>query len=322
MAELSVAIAGCGAAGNVHLACWNNLVGVRIAAVCDIDGMAAARTAAQYEGAAAFTSVSDMLKSQRFDIVDVCTPAAQHVETAAAALRAGAHVLCEKPLAVTANDARAIVQLAQERERLLMTAFTHRFHPPVLFAKEMVDNDDIGRVTMFRCRFSGYFEGAEGSALSDPDQSGGGALLDTAINGIDLFRYFCGEAASITGRLMQVNPDLRVEDAAALLIEGETGALGVVEASWSQPGGRNVVEIYGTAGACIVDYDTGVLRYLTADQPFYQHREEGGPNRFERQVAHFADAVRGLQPLLVTGEDGLRAVELCEEVYRQNRRNL
>ena len=65
MADLNIAVVGCGAAGNVHLACWNNLVGVRIAAVCDIDGMAAAKTAAQYEGTAAFTSLRDMLKSQR-----------------------------------------------------------------------------------------------------------------------------------------------------------------------------------------------------------------------------------------------------------------
>ncbi len=316
MAEIKIGVVGCGAAGNVHLACWSQLVGVRVAAVCDTDGVNVARTAGQYAGAAAYADVGDMLRNEALDIVDVCTPAVSHAEVASAALRAGAHVLCEKPLTPTAAEARALVQLAKERERLLMTAFTHRFHPPVVFAKEMVDNDDIGRITMFRCRFSGYFEEAETSALSDPKQSGGGALLDTAINGIDLFRHFCGEVAHITGKTQRVNPELQVEDTVALLLEGESGALGVVEASWSQPGGRNVLELYGTAGACIVDYDTGQLRYLTADQPYYQQREEGGPNRFERQIAHFADAVRGLQPLLVTGEDGLRAVELCEEVYR------
>ncbi len=319
MAELNIAVVGCGAAGGVHLACWNNLVGVRIAAVCDADGNAAARAAAQYNGAAAFTGVGDMLASQRFDIVDVCTGAARHFDIASRALKAGANVVCDKPLALTSDSARALVLLAQERERLLLTAFPHRFHPPLLFAKELVDSDDIGRVTMFRCRFSGYLaEEAEANDSDDTDNPRVGALLDTASSGIDLFRYFCGEAASVTGRIAHVNPEVKVEDTVAVLLTGESGALGVVEVSWSQPGGRSVVEIYGTAGACIVDYDTGLIRYLTADQPFYQNREEGGPNRYERLIAHFADAVRGLQPLLVTGDDGLRAIELCEEVYRQN----
>ena len=320
MAELNVGVIGCGAAGSVHLACWNNLVGVRIAAICDADGNAAARAAAQYDGASAFTNLRDLLQSGRFDIIDICTPAIQHLEAVSSALRAGANVLCDKPLALRSEDARALVRLAHERERLLMTAFPHRFHPPLLFAKELVDNDDIGRVTMFRCRFSGYMEAAGVDEQGAAEQSGVGALLDTASSGIDLFRYFCGEAAHIEGRVAHVNPNIKVEDTAALLLTGEGGALGVVEVSWSQPGGRSVVEIYGTAGACLVDYDTGLIRYLTADQPFYQNREEGGPNRYERLIAHFADAVRGLQPPLVTGEDGLRALELCEAVYRQNER--
>lgn len=321
MAELSVAVVGCGGAGQVHLACWSNLSGVKIAAVCDVNGHVAARTAAEYEGAAAYTDVAAMLESGPFDVVDVCTSPDQHFTVAEAALRARANVLCEKPLTLQTDEARALVQLAHERERLLMTAFCHRFHPPLLFAKELVDNDDIGRPTMFRCRFSGYFEGVEQSGQADATLSGGGVLMDVAIHGIDLFRYLCGEVKRIDGRLQTLNPHLNVEDEALLLLEGESGALGAVEASWSQPGGRNVVELYGTAGACLVDYDTGLLRIFTADQPLYQQREESGPNRFEREIAHFADAVRGLQPLVVTGEDGLRALELCEEVYRQNGRD-
>jgi predicted dehydrogenase len=258
-----------------------------------------------------------MLGMEPFDIVDVCTPADRHFEIAEAALRSGANVLCEKPLTPTVEQARALVRLAAERERLLMTAFCHRFHPPILFARELIENDDLGRPAMFRCRFSGLWEEAEARNTADTTTPGGGILLETAIHGIDLFRYLVGEVATISGRVRTTNPDLNVADTAALLLESEGGALGVVEASWSTPGGRSTVEIYGTAGACIVDYDTGSLRYLTADQPIWRHHDEGGPNRFEREIAHFADAVRGLQPLAVTGEDGLRAVELCVEAARQ-----
>ncbi len=318
MAELTVAVVGCGAQGNVHLACWSNLSGVRIVAVCDTDGITAARTAAQYEGTAAFTGVYDLLVMQPFDIVDVCTPAAAQYEVTAADLQTGANVLCETPFTADTAQARRLAQLASERERLLMPGFCHRFHPPILFASDLLANDDLGRPSMFRCRFSGLRLDLEERGLKQAKGMAEGALFETAIHGVDLFRALCGEAHSATGKTMATNPDLRVEDTVGLVLQSDN-ALGVVETSWSSPGGRNAVEVYGTAGACLIDYDLGTLRYLTADQPVWRSHDVGGPNRFEREIAHFADAVRGLQPLLISGEDGVRAVELCTEVYRQNR---
>jgi predicted dehydrogenase len=319
MAELTVALVGCGAVGGVHLACWSNLIGVRIAAICDVDGLAAARLAASAPGAAAFTSVRDLLGGEAFDIVDVCTPAAAQFEVVASALQAGANVLCETPFTGDPAQANRLVQLAVERERLLMPGFCHRFHPPILFAQEMRENDDLGHVAMFRCRFSGLRGDLEARRLTGDAPDGPGALLETAIHGIDLYRAFCGDATKAAGQLVTINPELVVEDTVAVAL-GSPSAAGVVEAGWSLPGGRNVIEIYGTAGACLIDYDTGTLRYLTADQPVWRAHDESGPNRFEREIAHFADAVRGLQPLAVTGEDGARAVEICAEIARQNGR--
>jgi predicted dehydrogenase len=311
MAELSVAVVGCGPAGQVHLQCWAVQTGVQIAAVCDTDGLLAARTAASYPGAAAFTDTQAMLNGMTFDIVDVCVPPGQHAAIVETALRAGAHVLCEKPLALDPNQARALAQLASDRERLLSVMFCHRFHPPVLFLKELLDNDDIGTPAMFRFRLSGFWVQAE------EKNAGIDVLWDTAIHGLDLFRALCGEVSSLTMEKSRINLSLSLDDTVVILLRSERGAIGVLEASWSTPGGRSVLELYGSAGACIVDYDTGTLRYLTADQPFWQTREEGGPNRFERQIAHFADAVRGLQPLLVTGEDGAVAVALCADLTQR-----
>ncbi len=317
MAELTVALIGCGGVGSIHLACWENLSGVRVAAVCDLNGQAAAEAARRFPGCAAFTAVADLLAGGPFDIVDVCTTPDAQFAAAQAALQAGGNVLCETPLTGNIAAAQTLVQLAAQRERLLMTGFCHRFHPPLLFAKDLLDNDELGRITMFRCRFSGLRPDLADLAAY-PENVTTGALLESAIHGIDLFRYFCGEAFAISGGLVTLTPGLPVEDSVALVLQGE-GALGVVEAGWSSPGGRNVVEIYGTAGACLVDYDTGALRYLTADQPVWRVHDEGGPNRFEREIAHFADAVRGLQPLVVTGEDGARAVELCAQLAQTNR---
>lgn len=317
MSELTVAVAGCGRAGVLHLASWAALTGVRVAAVCDRDGPLVARTLAHYPGAAAFQDCSAMLSGARYDIVDICLPPGDHFAAASSALRTGANVLCEKPLTTTVEDANTLVQLAKERERLLGCAFCHRFHPPVVFAKELIENDDLGRPAMFRCRFSGYY--ASESTLADPERTGGrGVLLDTGIHAIDLFRYLMGEVDQVSGTLARVNAQMHAEDTAALWLRSSSGAVGVIETSWSTPGGRSALEIYGTAGACVVDYDEGTLRYITADHRVWRNHDAGGPNRFERQVAQFADAVRGLQPLMITGEDGARAVELCMRVYDGN----
>jgi len=313
MSELNVAVVGCGAAGGVHLRCWRNLNGVRAVTVCDTNGVAAAHLAESFEGVAAFQDLKAMFKAGNFDIVDVCTPAESQFEVVRAALNAGVHVLCETPFTSNGNQADTLLRLAESRERLLTPAFCHRFHPPVIFARELIENDELGQLTMFRSRFSGYWEDAAGEAQATARICG--ALRLTSIHSIDLFRYLCGDVKSATGRLKLSNPDLKVEDTVALLLESAAGCLGVVETSWSSPGGRTVLEIYGTAGACIIDYDAGTLRYLTADHPVWQHHDEGGPNRFERQIASFADQVRGLQPPVTTAADGAAAASICDTIY-------
>jgi predicted dehydrogenase len=318
MGDIRVAVVGCGGIGTVHLERWAQVSGVSLAAVCDADAGAAARAADTY-GAASFADWRDAVASD-VDIVDVCTPPNRHAEVALGALDASKHVLCEKPLARTAAEARTIVDRAAARDRLLMTAFCHRFHPPILLAKELIDGGDLGRIVMFRNRFSGHFAGVEDRWFSNPEVAGGGALLDTAIHSIDLFRFLVGEVANADGRIATFNDRLSVEDSAVVVLAAESGAIGVVEASWATPGGRNVVEIYGTAGTCFVDYDSGQVSYRTLDMAFAETREVGGPDRFLREVSHFADAVRGLVPLAVTGHDGLRANEIAEETYASARR--
>jgi predicted dehydrogenase len=185
----------------------------------------------------------------------------------------------------------------------------------VLFARELIQNDDLGRMIMFRSRFSGRFANIDEHWFSQPEVSGGGVLMDTAVHSIDLFRCLVGEVRSAAGKITRINPKLAVEDSAVLALESESGAIGVVESSWSTPGGTNVLELYGTAGACIVDYDTGSVRYMTAEMSVWETREVAGPDRFEREIGHFADAVRGIQDLEVNGEDGVKASEIVAAVY-------
>jgi predicted dehydrogenase len=312
MAELSVAIIGCEGVGALHLAGWAQQSGARVSAVCDRDGVTAARAAARFEDSSAFTNYRDLLTAGPFDIVDICEPVDAQFEIAKAALQARANVLCEAPFTGSVESATALTELAAARERLLMPAFFLRFEPSLWFLHELIENDDLGRPTMFRCRLSGDY----GMPRLAPAS---GALLNTALHGLDLFRFFCGEVTSVSGRTATIHPDSEAEDTVAIVLNGNA-TVGVVEASWNPIGAQSALEVYGTAGACLVDLTTGTLRYTTADQPIWQHRDEIGPSRVERMIAHFADVVRGLQTPLVTANDAVRALELCAEVARRNER--
>lgn len=303
--ELTVAVAGCKEIGQLHMRCWAILSGARITAVFDEDGDAAAKAAAQ-TGAAAFTDYGAMLRGGTFDIIDVCAELDQRHPIAEAALQAGANVIVEAPSTGDPLRARGLAALATSRERLVMPTFSLRLHPLLVFARELVEDDHLGSLTMFRCR------------VGSPVTSGrNGVLLDGALHGIDLFRAFCGEVRHISGRTTSVMSAEGNANYAAIALQSDH-VIGTVEATANPADRRTVVELTGTAGACIVDFEQATARYITADQPVWQTRDEGGPGRNERALAHFADAVRGLQPLLITADDGARAVELCQEVALQN----
>ncbi|MBM3500346.1 MAG: Gfo/Idh/MocA family oxidoreductase, partial [Armatimonadetes bacterium] len=232
-------------------------------------------------------------------------------------LQGGAHVICEKPLADTPPNAFAITEAAEASGKLLMTAFCHRFHPPVARLKQLIDEGALGMIGMFRNRFAGPFKGIEDVWFSKLEVSGGGCLMDTSVHSVDLFRFLIGEVKRAQGAVTLLNENLApgVEDTAAMLLQSKSGAIGVLEASWTLQGGVNVVEVYGTEGVAEIHYWDGFpSRYKTVAMEGWEPLPEEG-DRFVGELTHFARAVRGEAPLAVTGHDGLRAVEVIYEAY-------
>ncbi|HLH79985.1 MAG TPA: Gfo/Idh/MocA family oxidoreductase [Chthonomonas sp.] len=305
-----VAILGCGAAGKAHLERWLTLAGVEVVALCDTDVAKVAPLAEQIPNCAAFTRLDDTLRNANYDIVDVCLPAPAQFEAVSAALKARAHVVCEIPFTASVTQAIELVRIAEMQERLLMPLFTQRFHPPCLFLQDLMANDDIGRPLMFRCRFgSSAGELAELGVLGSPGD-GCASFIATALHAIDLFRVFCGEVRKGVGRWRDKtgSPYAML----ALLLESEL-TLGTIEIMVAPPAGKSALEVYGSAGAAVLDYEEGVLHFTTADHPLWYSRREEGRDRLERALSHFSEAVFGLQMLEVRGEDGVRALQVLEE---------
>lgn len=313
---LRVGLIGAGGIGRTHLASYERVREAQIVAIVDIDEETA-RTAAQRVGAQAFRDVEQMLHHVEVDAVDICTPPSAHLEVASLAIEHGLHVLCEKPLAHQPNAARQMVRAAEEKGVKLMTAFCHRFHPPIVALKRLIELGELGEVVMFRNRFAVPLKGVEERWFSDKEVAGGGVLMDTSVHSIDLFRFLVGEVARVQAVTRQTNPAIReVEDTAIALLSTADNRMGVVEASWVLAAGFNVVEVYGTEGAAMVHYWDGFKsRYKTNKMDDWQPLDESGPDRFAGEIQHFVDACLGRTELQVTGYDGLRAVEIVYEAY-------
>ena len=309
-----IGVIGTGGISYCHLGAYAADERVRLVGMADVDLDRAHRAASEF-AARAYGDYVEMLDAERPDAVSICTPPLAHKAPALEAIKRRINVFCEKPLAYSAADAREMVEAARERGALLMTAFCHRFHEPVVKAKALLARGRLGRVLMYRNRFGGRIP-MEGRWFGEKAVAGGGALLDTSIHSVDLFRFLVGEVAEVSALTDTLAQRVDVEDSAAVLLRSRDGAIGVIEASWSTPFGVNSIEIYGERGAAIVDYDQNRLRYRAEGMKRWRAVKPKGPDRFTLEVRHLVDCVRGESQPQITGEDGLKAQLIIEAAYR------
>lgn len=312
--QAKICVVGAGGMGNTHAQAFAGDPRAILAAVVDPDQPRAEKLAVA-AGAVAYAQLGQALREHQPDVVTVCTPPALHEEPVLQALAAGCHVLCEKPLACRAAQATRMTAAARAAGRLLVTAFCHRFHEPVMQAREWIRAGRIGRVLQFRNRFAGLIP-MEGKWFADPVMAGGGAILDTSIHSIDLFRYLVGDPVSVSARTATMVQRVDVEDSSIVLLQTADGAMGSIEACWSSPVSSSVIEVWGSEGTIVVEYaDPCVARLRRADMPEWETAAMAGPDRFTLQARHLLDCVQGRREPLVTGDDGLWAARIADAAY-------
>ncbi len=273
-----------------------------------------------------------MLAREKPDAVAILTPNHLHCEFTLAALAAGAHVICEKPMAPNATDARRMVEAAHGAGRVLMVAMQRRYGAIESAVKRALDTGAIGTVHFIRARLS--HGGPEGWApgqrwFTTASQSGGGAMLDLGVHIADLAIWYLGAIESVDGQIATLGKQIDVEDTGVAILRFSSGALGVLEASWSSTPGLSAIEIYGSGGRVMMGYPRGDISILRGDGS-----EAPGFSRAEimaafdprdllapfRALAHnFAEAIAGRAAPYPDGADGLRAVEAIDACYRSAR---
>jgi predicted dehydrogenase len=287
-----------------------------------------ARRLAENTGCKAATDRwQDVIERDNINAVLVCTPPDLHAPMSIAAMRAGKHVLCEKPLARTVEEAEAMLRAARENGVRLKCGFNHRHHPGVRQAREWVDGGAIGEIDFIRCRYGicgrpGY----DKEWRADPAISGGGHLMEQGVHAFDLFRWFLGDFAEAVGftstRFWDMAP---LEDNGFALLRTAKGQIASLHSSLTQWKNIFSLEIFGRDGYIIVEGLGGAYgneratlgkRDLTA--PFRAETTEflGGDRSWYEEWREFAAAIAENREPLGNGRDGLEALKLVQAIYQ------
>lgn len=274
------------------------------------------------------------------EAVMVSSPIQFHEEAVIAALKAGKHVLCEKPLGNTVESCRRMLDASRAAQRTLATGFNHRYYPSMKFLKQAVDDGRIGAIDHLR-----IFGGHDGLHNFRADWqykspvSGGGAMMDVGIHMTDLARFILGDVSEVYGvasnRVWQVPGS---EDNALAIFKSPAGIPAVYHATWTEwKGYRFFVEVYGDRGMVRGYYAPMQNLLITQEKP-------GAPRKktrkiypeimireklkswtstallsFEEELSDFLRMVRGEKTALADGVAGFRAVEMAHAVYESSR---
>lgn len=320
MTSPRIGVIGLGAIGQTHIHTWTAL---GLPPVAVTDAVEAVRESAAEAGDwTVFASGEEMLASGEVDIVSICTPPAFHEALAIAGLESGLTVLCEKPLAHTLESARTIAATERESSGTLHVGFCHRFEPGIVAIKHLIDEGQLGTLISLNNRFAGVMNHPEQTWFANRSISGGGALADTTIHSIDMFRFLFGDAVQVRAltstQASDLGPSLDVEDSGTILLINGAGAIGVLESSWRTPPGVWDVTVYGTAGSAFYDYATGKGVFTNAigeEQPLAFTPGD----RFQHEFRHVADCwATGGSPMAGVA-DGVAANRILAEAYADAR---
>ncbi len=345
MKKLRIGMVGTGNIASVHLDAYKNVEQAEIVAACDINPETLKNAAEQYGIKNTYSNITDMIKNEDLDAVDVCVWNCNHAKCAIEALNAGLHVLCEKPMAASAKEAQEMIDAAEKNNKLLMIGFVLRFDDETKIAKDFIDNDYLGDIYYSKAVYLRR-HGAPGGWFTDKSRSAGGPVIDLGVHVIDLTRYLMGKPKALsvfasTENKLKNRPHLKttvgwtpkdakpddvydVEDFGIAMIKYEGNKTTLLETSYSI-NGESVTkkELYGTKGGMnlngqgskIYTEVNGFLADITPDTANYIYSD----NMFEAEMRHFVDCCLNGTKCIAPSEDGLEVMKILDAIYESAR---
>ncbi|WML46944.1 Gfo/Idh/MocA family oxidoreductase [Neobacillus sp. PS3-34] len=333
MEKLRVGVIGCGSIAQYrHLPEYQLNKNVELVAVCDINEERAKKIAGKY-GVTHYTSYEALLKSGEVDAVSVCTPNYLHAPITIAALEAGIHVLCEKPMATSKQEAEAMIAASKKSSKKLMIAHNQRFVASHQRARQLIKSGEIGKIYSFRTAFGhggpeGWSVEGKESWFFNKEKAFVGAMGDLGVHKTDLLRYVLGEEIIEVGSFVETSAKdfADVDDNAVCILKTESGIIGTLAASWAYVSKEdNSTIIYGEHAILRLEDDpvnSLVVQYKNGEVVNYQlgkiqSNDEGGQGT-SHVIDYFVEAVLRDQEPPVTGEEGMKSLAVILAALESN----
>ncbi len=270
------------------------------------------KKAEAYPGTAAWATLDAALQDENIDAVYVASPVALHAPQTISALKAGKHVLCEKPTAMNYTEAEQMAAAAKATGKLLGVSYYRRLYPKLIRAKELVATWGVGQPLLAEANCHGWLESEERGWLRDPALAGGGPLYDIGSHRIDAMNFLFGRPTRATGMLSNALHKLGVEDSATVLLEYEGGVHAVVDVRWNSRVHRDQFRIIGSEGDIVLDPLNGPEMLVNGQV------EERPPhsNLHYPLVHNFVNAVLDGTPLVCPIEEAIWTDWVTEQVMK------
>lgn len=316
---VKIGLVGAGGIANAHASGYLKVPDeARITAVCDVIQESAAKLAERVGNAQVFTSIDDMLTNGDVEAIDVCLPHHLHKDAIVAGARAGKHVICEKPLCLTLDQAEEISHAVSENGVKMMCAHNQLFYPAVQKARQLLDEGVLGKlyeirtVDVFFNRGLNRDMGWRGSR----ELMGGGELIDTGYHPSYLLLYLAGsEPTEVAAMLSQHHLKMDGEDSAQVLVRFADGSVGNIVSSWAyeRPEGWSQFNVIGEKG-----------QMFRAGEDLHLHLRDAEPQvfsfepvrTFELEMADFVRRIAEDRTPMQTNVDGTRVLKLILGAYK------
>ena len=245
-----------------------------------------------------FATLDEALADPEVHVVYVGTPVFLHAPQTIQSLRAGKHVLCEKPMAMNEAEARTMLDAADASGKTFGAAYYRRCYPKVQRTKQLLAAGAIGKPVLAELTCHGWIDGTGSrSWLVDPVQAGGGPLFDIASHRIDVLNFLFGQPLRVAGQLSNLVHHYAVEDNATVMIEYESGVRGIVDVRWHSKVAREECRIRGTDG----EIEMSPLNDPEIVYPGGRESLPAHPNLHYPIIENFVDAVEGNAPFIASG---------------------
>lgn len=321
------ALIGCGFFAENQLHAWRDIDGVDIVALCDRDPERLKICSEKFGIERTYADAAEMLADGGFDFVDIATTPPSHRPLVELAAKSGVHIICQKPIAETMEDARAMVAAADAAGKVMMVHENFRWQSAVQSALAVVKSGDIG--DPFFCRFS--FRSGYDVFSGQPYLAQGERFIieDLGIHILDIARAFVGDVNQMSATTKRVNPKINGEDVATMLLKHDSGATSIVDCSYAtkrmpEAFPQTMIEIDGTKGSLRLDVGYELTVQTTSEvkrdvsPPVLPWAEKPWHNIQESvQIIqqHFVDSLRAGTEPATSGADNLKTIALVEAAY-------